>query len=156
MFKHSFKSLKEYLGYDIRENEKNFTQISEELGFSSIHYFSRLFKKKTGMRPIGWLNRYRLDQAQRLLSETDMKIKEIAEAAVYIAPAADVEVSVKAAVFQRAFHHGTHGAVQTCFCPGEEQFFVSFTTLWTYSSISRRLVPGLTLSRSSFRVFATR
>ena len=33
----------------IRENEKNFTQISEELGFSSIHYFSRLFKKKTGM-----------------------------------------------------------------------------------------------------------
>ena len=32
-----------------RENEKNFTQISDELGFSSIHYFSRLFKKKTGM-----------------------------------------------------------------------------------------------------------
>ncbi len=35
----------------IRENDKNFTQISEELGFSSIHYFSRLFKKKTGMTP---------------------------------------------------------------------------------------------------------
>lgn len=35
----------------VRENEKNFTQISEELGFSSIHYFSRLFKKKTGMTP---------------------------------------------------------------------------------------------------------
>ena len=33
----------------IRENDKNFTQISDELGFSSIHYFSRLFKKKTGM-----------------------------------------------------------------------------------------------------------
>ena len=33
----------------IRENEKNFTQISDELGFTSIHYFSRLFKKKTGM-----------------------------------------------------------------------------------------------------------
>lgn len=33
----------------IRENEKNFTQISDELGFGSIHYFSRLFKKKTGM-----------------------------------------------------------------------------------------------------------
>ena len=33
----------------IREDEKNFTQISDELGFSSIHYFSRLFKKKTGM-----------------------------------------------------------------------------------------------------------
>lgn len=33
----------------IRLNEMNFTQISDELGFSSIHYFSRLFKKKTGM-----------------------------------------------------------------------------------------------------------
>ena len=33
----------------IREDEKNFTQISDELGFTSIHYFSRLFKKKTGM-----------------------------------------------------------------------------------------------------------
>ncbi len=33
----------------IREDAKNFTQISDELGFSSIHYFSRLFKKKTGM-----------------------------------------------------------------------------------------------------------
>ena len=39
------KKAKEY----IRENEKNFTQISDELGFTSIHYFSRLFKKKTGM-----------------------------------------------------------------------------------------------------------
>ena len=35
----------------IRENDKNFTQISEEIGFNSIHYFSRLFKKKTGMTP---------------------------------------------------------------------------------------------------------
>jgi AraC-like DNA-binding protein len=35
----------------IREDEKNFTQISDELGFTSIHYFSRLFKKKTGMTP---------------------------------------------------------------------------------------------------------
>ena len=33
----------------IREDEKNFTQIADELGFGSIHYFSRLFKKKTGM-----------------------------------------------------------------------------------------------------------
>ena len=33
----------------IREDEKNFTQISDKLGFNSIHYFSRLFKKKTGM-----------------------------------------------------------------------------------------------------------
>ncbi len=35
----------------IRENNYNFTQISDSLGFSSIHYFSRQFKKITGMTP---------------------------------------------------------------------------------------------------------
>ena len=35
----------------IRENQMNFTQISEFLGYSSIHYFSRQFKKISGMTP---------------------------------------------------------------------------------------------------------
>lgn len=35
----------------IRTNHLNFTQISEQLGYSSIHYFSRQFKKITGMTP---------------------------------------------------------------------------------------------------------
>lgn len=35
----------------IRENQMNFTQISEFLGYSSIHYFSRQFKKLSGMTP---------------------------------------------------------------------------------------------------------
>jgi len=35
----------------IRTNHMNFTQISEYLGYSSIHYFSRQFKKVTGMTP---------------------------------------------------------------------------------------------------------
>ncbi len=35
----------------IRTNYLNFTQISEQLGYSSIHYFSRQFKKITGMTP---------------------------------------------------------------------------------------------------------
>ena len=35
----------------IRTNRMNFTQISEQLGYSSIHYFSRQFKKATGMTP---------------------------------------------------------------------------------------------------------
>ncbi len=33
------------------DGKLNFTQISEELGFSSLHYFSRTFKKSTGMSP---------------------------------------------------------------------------------------------------------
>lgn len=35
----------------IRENRLNFTEISQVLGYSSIHYFSRQFKKLTGMTP---------------------------------------------------------------------------------------------------------
>lgn len=35
----------------IRTGRMNFTQISEHLGYTSIHYFSRQFKNKTGMTP---------------------------------------------------------------------------------------------------------
>ena len=35
----------------IRENELNLTEISDKLEFSSVHYFSRFFKKNTGMTP---------------------------------------------------------------------------------------------------------
>ncbi|MBQ4559562.1 MAG: helix-turn-helix transcriptional regulator [Tyzzerella sp.] len=35
----------------IRMGSLNFTQISEQLGYTSIHYFSRQFKKLTGMTP---------------------------------------------------------------------------------------------------------
>lgn len=35
----------------IRESNQNFTEISVSLGFSSLHYFSRLFKKIAGMSP---------------------------------------------------------------------------------------------------------
>lgn len=35
----------------IREGERNITQIASQLGFSSVHYFSRRFKSLTGMTP---------------------------------------------------------------------------------------------------------
>ena len=35
----------------IKETSFNFTEISEKLGFSGVHYFSRLFKKHVGMTP---------------------------------------------------------------------------------------------------------
>jgi YesN/AraC family two-component response regulator len=35
----------------IREKKYNFSEISERLSFSSIHYFSRRFKLITGMTP---------------------------------------------------------------------------------------------------------
>jgi len=35
----------------IREESCNFSQISQRLSFSSVHYFSRAFKKSTGLSP---------------------------------------------------------------------------------------------------------
>ena len=35
----------------IRDNQLNFTQIADRLGYNSIRYFSRQFKKITGMTP---------------------------------------------------------------------------------------------------------
>jgi len=35
----------------IREGNKNITQISEHLGYSNIHHFTRMFRRFTGMPP---------------------------------------------------------------------------------------------------------
>lgn len=40
----------------IREDNYNITQIAEMLGYSDIHYFSRRFKKTTGMSPSQYSN----------------------------------------------------------------------------------------------------
>ncbi len=40
----------------IRENKYNFTQISEKLLFSNVHYFSTVFKKYTNMTPSQYKN----------------------------------------------------------------------------------------------------
>ena len=38
-------------------SERNVTQIAEQLGYQSIHYFSRLFKKVTGSTPTDYISR---------------------------------------------------------------------------------------------------
>lgn len=40
----------------IRGRQLNITQIADYLGYSSIHYFSRQFKKETGMTPTEYAN----------------------------------------------------------------------------------------------------
>ena len=35
----------------ISDSSMNFSEISEKLGFSSVSYFSRKFREKTGMTP---------------------------------------------------------------------------------------------------------
>ncbi|MFS0726701.1 helix-turn-helix domain-containing protein [Paenibacillus sp. 1P07SE] len=41
------------------------------------HYISALFKRKTGMAFVNYVNQYRIDQAKRLLLSTDMSVSEI-------------------------------------------------------------------------------
>jgi len=41
----------EYAKQLIAEGDLNFTEIAEALGFSSLHYFSRLFRKTAGISP---------------------------------------------------------------------------------------------------------
>ncbi|MGL4372980.1 MAG: helix-turn-helix domain-containing protein, partial [Turicibacter sp.] len=48
----NYKSLKvEKAKLMIREDNYNFTQIADKLGYHSIHTFSRNFKKATNMTP---------------------------------------------------------------------------------------------------------
>lgn len=54
----------------IREDQMNFTQISDFLGYSSIHYFSRQFKKITGMTPSEYSSSIKALSEQR--NETDI------------------------------------------------------------------------------------
>ena len=49
----------------IRCNQLNFTQIADRLGYTSVHYFSRQFKKITHMSPSEYAS------SIRLLSEKD-------------------------------------------------------------------------------------
>lgn len=58
----------------IRNKQLNFTQIADALGYSSIHYFSRQFKKTTGMTP----------------SEYSSSIKKLSEAPATILPQPDL------------------------------------------------------------------
>lgn len=52
----------------IRSNQLNFTQISDRLGYGSIHYFSRQFKKITHMTPSEYAS------SIRLLSENHQRL----------------------------------------------------------------------------------
>jgi YesN/AraC family two-component response regulator len=48
----SFRNLKiEEAKKMMREKQYNFTEIAEKLGYTSLHYFSRHFKRATGMTP---------------------------------------------------------------------------------------------------------
>jgi AraC-like DNA-binding protein len=65
----------------VREHDIPFSlkELFRAVGYSRS-YYTRLFRKETGVPPLVWLNRYRIEQAKRLLAHSDKSIAEIARA----------------------------------------------------------------------------
>lgn len=74
-----------YVKMHYADEELSLDTISQELGVSNS-YFSTVFKKETGKTFIGYLTDYRMDQASRLLIETNEKSYIIAGAVGYTDP----------------------------------------------------------------------
>jgi AraC-like DNA-binding protein len=63
----------------MRENIENSISIKEVLhyvGYSQSH-FSTLFKNRTGMSPLSYINHLKVEHASYLLKTTDLKVNQI-------------------------------------------------------------------------------
>ena len=83
------KKAKNWLFYEeitdyIKVNYKDVSleELCEKFHFQQ-DYFARLLKKQTGMTFIGYVQNIRLEEAKRLLVETDMAVEDISEAVGY-------------------------------------------------------------------------
>lgn len=71
------ENIMEYLRHNYAESI-NFVQISEQYNFSSA-YLSKIFKEHSGTTPGKYLFDYRMKIAKKLLRDTDLSVKDIAE-----------------------------------------------------------------------------
>ncbi|MBE7043571.1 MAG: helix-turn-helix domain-containing protein [Ruminococcaceae bacterium] len=75
------KMISEITGYISNHFSEDITlQSIGEQFYISTYYFSRTFKKITGMAFIDYLNNIRIKEAQKLLRKSDMNITQIGEA----------------------------------------------------------------------------
>jgi AraC-like DNA-binding protein len=65
----------------------------------SVHHFERVFKRQMGLAPMKYLQSLRIFQSQRLLTSTDLSVKEIA-----------LEVGLPDPLYFSRIFHGTTGA----------------------------------------------
>lgn len=81
MSRKPIRDAKEYIAKHFSE-EIDLETVAYAVGFNSS-YFSRVFKEETGKKFIEYLTEMRMQEAQRLLTETDMAIAAIAEKVGY-------------------------------------------------------------------------
>ncbi len=58
------------------QNHMALQQVLDYIGYSQSH-FCALFKRQTGMSPLAYFNRLKIQRACLLLRETDLKINQI-------------------------------------------------------------------------------
>ena len=68
---------KQFIQLNLSDETISLDSVSSQVGLSSI-YFCKLFHKTVGISFNDFLNRERIKAAQKLLTETDMKIYEVA------------------------------------------------------------------------------
>ncbi|MCL2320582.1 MAG: AraC family transcriptional regulator [Oscillospiraceae bacterium] len=71
------ESVKAHLRHNYAQT-LNFSDISAHYGFSSA-YLSKIFKEHTGTSPGKYLNEYRINIAKKLLMDSNLSVKDIAQ-----------------------------------------------------------------------------
>lgn len=74
-------AMAEYL-YDHYAQPLSLTALADRLGYTP-QYLSSLFRRETGMSPIGYMQRLRVEKSCRLLTESGLRISEIAQEVGY-------------------------------------------------------------------------
>ena len=67
------------------DTKLSLSELAEQAGMS-LHHFSRLFKQSTGESPNQYVVRLRIEEAKRLLRETNLGVLEVALAVGYNSP----------------------------------------------------------------------
>jgi two-component system response regulator YesN len=76
---------KRYISENLEDNELNLINVSDTIGLSKA-YFCSLFKRETGYSFTEYINYQRIEKAKILLSTTNLRVYEVAQAVGYLSP----------------------------------------------------------------------
>lgn len=80
-----YNQIREFIHQNYTNHQLSLAMIAEEFHITEI-YFSRLFKEKNGKNYSKYVEELRMEEASRLLEETDLSIQAIAEKVGYNSP----------------------------------------------------------------------